>query len=75
VSKKYAEQQTSEKALNGLHSVISQKMVRFITTSNPTEVKSGKVNVPYKPGYAIPCVGNLIEEKSCVIMFVFSTGI
>jgi hypothetical protein len=43
-SKKYAEQETGVKAggklLNGLHGVISQKMVLFITTavrtSNPT---------------------------------------
>jgi hypothetical protein len=34
-----------------------------------------EVHLPYEPGHVIPRLRNLTEEKSCVIIFEFPTGI
>jgi hypothetical protein len=38
-------------------------------------VECSKVHPLFEPAHVIPCVGNLTEEKYCVVMFEFHTGL
>jgi hypothetical protein len=43
--------------------------------SKQNEIEMVKVQLLYKPGYVMLCVGNLMEEKSSVRMFEIPAGI